>query len=167
MAAGGYLSLRDFDGEISTTSFNTGAITAISLPGLLGQWDDLRIATEAITSGLVAEEGLYVFRTRLTNVNPTSQLAQREQKWLVTYEDTTEFFDAPVNAIPNAGYRKIFNLEIGTADLSAVTLLNDTDIVDLATAPVPAWVSAFEAIARSPYGGAVNVVRINHVGRNS
>ncbi len=83
------------------------------------------------------------------------------------YEDNTQYFDAPVNAIPNAGYKKQFNVEIGTADFTVDNLPNNGDEADLTEASIAAFVTAFEAIARSPYGGAVNVTQILAVGRST
>lgn len=164
--AGGYIQMVDYDGEKSAVSFNTGAVTAVSLPGLLTQFGALRSALEGITLGTVTEEAQYVFKTRLANTPPTDKFAQRENKWLVVYEDATPFFDAPVNAIPNAGYRKVFTMEIPTADLSLLPDDPQGSELDLAGTEAAAFVTAFEAIARSPYGGNVNVLKIQAVGRN-
>lgn len=164
---GGSFTLMDYDREKSPMGFNTAAITAASLPATLTQFGNLRTAIQGIVLGVVSNEDLYVNRTKLTNVPPTDPSAQRERKWLVKYEDTTQFFDAPVNAIPNAGYQKLFNVEIGTADFTAANLPNNGDEADLTNAAIAAFVTAFEALARSPYGGAVNVVQILAVGRNN
>lgn len=166
MTSQGYLSFLDHSGESSAASFITGDITAVSLPGFLTQWGDLRTAIEGITLGTIQEEAAYVFKTRLSNTKPTDQNAQRERKWLVTYEDNLPFFDDPVNAIPNAGYRKVFNIEIPTADASLLPANLETEQVDITGTEMAAFVTAFEAIARSPYGGTVNVLKIELVGRN-
>jgi hypothetical protein len=166
MTASGYFSIMDRSRERSAFSFLTGDVTAVSLPGLLTQFGALRTATDAIILGVIQEEAQYVFKTKLSNSVPVDPNAQRERKWLVTYEDTTQLFDDPVNAIPNAGYRKVFNIEIPTADASLLPTDIETDFVSLAQAAIAPWVTAFEAIARSPYGGDVNVLTIEMVGRN-
>jgi hypothetical protein len=165
MAGFGSFTLIDHNNEQTTTSFYTGNITAVSLPGTLTAFGALRTAIEGITLGVVSKESLKVFDTPLGNTPPTDQNAQRERKWLVVYEDNLPFFDAPVNAIPNEGYRKKFTFEIGTADI-ATRLIPNTDRADLTNLGVAAFVSAFESIARSPYGGTVNVLEIRAVGRN-
>lgn len=157
----------DYDREKSPMGFNTAAITAASLPGTLTQFGALRTAIEGITLGSISDEALYVNRTKVTNIPATDASAQRERKWLVKYEDTTEFFDAPVNAIPNAGYKKQFNVEIGTADFTTANLPNNGDEALLSQTQIAAFVTAFEALARSPYGGAVNITQILAVGRNN
>lgn len=164
---GGSFTLMDYNREKASVGFNTAAITAVSIAGTLTQFGALRAAIEGITLGVVAAEALYVNRTKLSNVPPASVLAQRESKWLVVYEDTTEFFDDPVNSIPNAGYRGIFNVEIPTADLAGVTMVTNTDDADITVGPMATFVTAFEALVKSPYGGDVNVTRVIHVGRNT
>lgn len=163
---GGYFTVMDYDREVATVSFNTAAITAVSLPGTLTQFGALRTALQGIIAGVLVGEGLYVNRTKLANTPPTDEDAQRERKWLVTYEDTTEFFDPPTNAIPNAGYRQLFSAEIPAAD-PVGRLLENTDIADLDNEDIDDFVTAWEALVKSPYGGAVNVVRITLVGRNT
>lgn len=165
MAGFGSFTLMDHNRELTNVSFYTGNITAVSLPDTLTEFGALRTAIEGITLGTVTKESLKVFDTKLGNSPPSDQNAQRERKWLVVYEDNLPFFDDPVNAIPNEGYRKVFTFEIGTADI-ANRLIANTDEADLTNAAVAAFVTAFEAIARSPYGGTVNVLQIRAVGRN-
>lgn len=165
MAGYGSFTLLDHNREQSTMSFYTGNITAVSLPGTLTDFGALRTAIEGITLGVVSKESLKVFDTPLANDPPADQNAQRERKWLVVYEDSLPFFDAPVNAIPNEGYRKRFTCEIGTADIAG-RLIPNTDRADLTNTGIASFVTAFENIARSPYGGTVNVLEIRAVGRN-
>ena len=165
MGSQGYLSFKDFGGEPAAVSINTGNITAVSLPGTLTQWGAFRDATDAITLGTITDEALYAFKTKLSNEKPADKNAQRERKWLVSYEDNTAFFDV-LEAIPNAGYHKIFNLEIPTADASKLPADIDTDQVSLAQPEIADWVEAFEALAKSPYGGDAHVLKIELVGRN-
>jgi phospholipase/lecithinase/hemolysin len=165
MAGYGSFSFLDHNGERSNMQFYTGNVTAASLPGLLTQWGTLRSAIDGITLGTISQEELSVFRTKISNALPSDANAQRERKWLVVYEDTTEFFDAPINAIPNEGYRKVFTFELPTAALVG-NLQPNSDQADLTTPAMSAFVNAFEAVARSPYGGAVNVLKLVAVGRN-
>lgn len=164
MAGFGGFTIVDYTRETSRTSFNTGNITAVSLPATLTQFGALRGAIENIILGVVKQEYLQVFNTRLSNVLPGDINAQVERKWLVTYEDNQAFFDAPANLIPNAAFGKVYSFEIGTADLAAVTFQGTTDEVDIAVGAAATFVTAFEAIARSPYGGTVRVLEMTHVG---
>lgn len=164
----GFFTLRDYSGESATMGFNTGVITAGNLAGVLTQFGALRTAIAAISLCEVAKEGLSVFRTNLSYTNPTDPNAQRERKWLVEYRDATEYFDAPTNSIPNEGFGKPFNVEIPGADLDLTdVLLPGTDIVDLTQTQIAAFVTAFEALVKSPHGGAVEVFRITHIGKNT
>lgn len=165
MAGYGSFSFLDYNSERSNMQFYTANVTATSLPGLLAEWGTLRNAIQGIILGTIAQEELSVFRTRLSNALPNDANAQRERKWLVVYEDVTEFFDAPVNAIPNEGYRKVFTFEIPTARLTGL-LKPNSDEADLNAPAVQAFVNAFEQTARSPYGGRVNVLKMVAVGRN-
>lgn len=158
-------TMLDYSREKAHFSFPTGEVTAVSLPDLLTEVGALRTAIEGITLGVVSDERLSVFDTNLTNVPPASELAQIEAAWLVQYEDVTEFFDDPVNAIPNEGFAKVFTLTIGTADIVG-RLQTNSDLANLANAGIAAFVTAFEETARSPYGGNVNVLKITYVGRN-
>lgn len=164
MAGYGGFSIIDYDNERSSTAFTTGNITAVSIAGTLTQFGALRTAVDGIILGTISTETLKVFETKISNTTPASKQAQRETKWLVVYEDNLPFFDDPVNAIPNEGYKKVFTLEIPTADLSL--LVASTDLMEIGSGAGATFVTAFEAIARSPYGGTVNVLEVRHVGRN-
>lgn len=160
-------NMLDYSREESGFSIATGEVTAVSIAGLIDEVGDLRAAIEGITLGVVADEGLSVFDTNLSNTPPTNPLAQVESAWLVTYEDVTAFFDDPVNAIPNEGYGRLFTLTIGTAEIAAAgRLAPNSDFAVLTETGMAAFVTAFETTARTPYGGAANVVSVRHVGRN-
>lgn len=159
------ITLADYNFETSTMSIHTGAVTAVSLPGLLTDIADLKAAVLALTLGNIWADMLRAFKTPGPNsgVAPTDQNAQVERKWLVTYRDNLQFFDAPVNAIPNAGFGKIFNLEIATAN--AALLTDNSEFLNLTADEGLDFVTAFESIARSPYGGTTEVISIELVGR--
>jgi len=160
-------SMLDYSREKSSFGLATGEVTAGSLPGLLTQVGTLRAAIEGITLGVVSDETLSVFNTNLSNTPPASALAQVESCWLVQYEDILPFFDDPVNAIPNEGFGRVFTITIPTADIApAGRLAPNSDEAVLTETAIAAFITAFEATARSPYGGTVNVVKITHVGRN-
>ena len=166
MSVGGQynLSVRDYGGQIGSTTILTGAVTAVSLPGLLTQYGALRTAIAGIIDGVPSSENAHVFDTILSAAEPTSEYAQRGTKWIVNYHDNLQFFDAPVNAIPNAGYLKPFSIELPTAKLSL--LEEGSEELDLSVTAVAAFVTAFEAIARSPYNGTVEVDSIKYVPRS-
>ena len=160
----GYTML-DYSREKKGFGLATGNVTAASLPGLLTEVGALRTAVETITLGVVSDESLSVFNTNLSNTPPANALAQIESDWLVVYEDVLPFFDDPVNAIPNEGFGRLFTLTIPTADI-ATRLLPASDEANPADAGIIAFKAAFEAVARSPYGGTTKVRSMTFVGRN-
>jgi len=150
----GVLSIRDYSKELSRFTVNFAGITVGNLGDILSQWGALKTATDAIILGVEAKEQLVLDNTILSAAVPASPFAQRELKLEITYVgDTTQ---------------KVFQLEIPTPDLAALTL-NNTDEVVLADGGVmAAWVTAFETIAKSPDDDTetVTVVQALVKGRN-
>lgn len=156
-------TLTDYNGEVSTTNIRVGAVTAVSLPGLLTDIAAMTAAIDDLVLGVRKSDSLRAFRTPGSNALASDPNAQVERKWLVTYDDITAFFDPPVNAIPNAGFGNVFSIEIGTADAS---LLDDnSEYLDLTAGEGLAFVTAFQNMARTPYGGEPRVLSIQLVGR--
>lgn len=152
------MTYTDKTGESTTVKIYNDAVTAVSIAGYLTQLGTLRAATDAITLGQ---------RSRSTWVGDaddspvdTSTLpntAQRENKLLVTYEDTTT--------------HEHYQLTIGTLDLTKVEFVpGGKDAIRLdAPTEIVDWITAFEAIASPPEAPAngVNVISMRFVGRNS
>lgn len=159
------LSLRDWEGSVGDVQINTGLVTALTLPALLTQIGALRTSIEGITIGVASNESQNVFDTILSQDLPASEYAQRGNKWFVSYHDNTQFFDAPVNAIPNAGYLKPFHIMIPTADNSL--LEDNVKLLDITTGAGLTFKTAFEAMAKSPYGGSVKLDYVEQTNVNS
>jgi len=140
----------DYSEEESSFKFHNGAITPVSLAGYLTQFAALRTATENIVLGNISHDMWVGDRTNYANAAPTDENAQRERKWLVRYEGTTS--------------HSVYTATIPTADLVG-RLLPDSDEADLTDPQIAAWITAFEAIARTPEDEAVNVIDIEAVGR--
>lgn len=147
----GSFTLMDASAEKSNFTFYFGAVTALNIAGFLAQFADLRAATQALTLGNLVQDQWVGDSTRYGNTPPTNVNAQRERKFLVSYEGTTTL--------------SLYQLEIPTADLAG-RMLPGTDMVDMSNAQVATWITAFETLCRTPEGEAVNVVSIRHVGRN-
>ena len=156
-------TIIDYNGEKTAFGVAVGNVTAASLPGLLTDIAALRAAVLNMILGNVDSDQLRAYRTPGSGFYPTDPNAQVERKWLVTYRDNQAFFDDPVNAIPNAGFGKYFNVEIGTAD--ATLLTDNQEFLALDSTEGAAFVTAFEDMARSPYGGTTLVISIELVGR--
>jgi hypothetical protein len=150
----GSFSFLDFSEERSSMTFHFGEITAASIPGFLTEFGAFRTATEAISMGTLVSDTWVGDHTKYSNVAPSDPNAQRERKWLVMYEDVTSL--------------AMYRLEIPCADHDlAGVLLPGTDNVDLTQTEIAAWITAFEALCRSPEGNNVNVVAIRTVGRTT
>lgn len=145
---------RDFGTETSNVKIYNGAITAASLPGFLTAFGNMRAALEGITLGIASQETWVGDSTVLSAAVPASQEAQREKKWLVRYHDTVT--------------QKKYTLEVPTADLTAVTLLANSDFADLAAAPLSTFKTQFDGFARCPDSdvNAVVLDSVQFVGRN-
>lgn len=151
----GMFKIRDYSNETSTVKFYNGAITAASLPGYLTNFGALKSAVQGITSGIIASESWVGDNTVLSQAAPATPVAQRENKWLVTYEGDTS--------------QKLYQMTVPAADITnAALFLANSDDADLASAPMAAFVTAFETIARTPDSDTetVTVKSIRYVGRN-
>lgn len=157
------LAISDYNGEVGTASMETGNITALSLAGTLSDITAWRSAVENIITGIPKSDTLRAYSTRISNALPADPVAQVEIKWLVTYDDITPFFDDPVNAIPNAGFGKIFNREIPTADITL--LVGNSEFLDITAGAGLAFATATNQLGRSPYGGRIRVLSVQFVGR--
>ena len=149
----GQFTVLDHSEETSSTKFYFGAVTAVSIAGFLTQFGNLRTALGNIILGTIQKESWTGDSTVLSNAAPSDSAAQIELKWLVSYEGNTS--------------KKKFRTELPTPDTSK--LIPGTDKADLTDTDIAAYVTAFEAIAKSPDDDteAVNVLDITLVGRNN
>lgn len=154
MAAKHYagVTILDYSEETSQTSFSIGAITAVSIAGFLTQFGTWKTALGNIILGTVAKDRWVGDATDISNTPPVSANAQVELKWLVQYEGATT--------------KKKFRQELPTADPSKT--IPGTDKADLTDTDIAAYVTAFEAVAKSPDDDteSVNVLDMSLVGRN-
>jgi len=146
-------TILDYSNEKSTTKIYNGPITVGTIAGFLTAFGNLRTAIEDIIRGEIASEAWVGDRTVLTSTPPTDEEASREAKWLVRYVGNTS--------------DKIFTLEIATP-LKTGNMLPMSDFADLTSTDMAAFVTAFEAIAKSPEDDTegVTVQSIQFVGRN-
>lgn len=143
------ISMHDRSGEPTSWSFNTiddmqdeGATEATLVT--------LITATNALIDGVLNR---YNFtRTHRVSNAKSSAAGQREEKFLVTYEDT-------VTLVP-------YTFELPCRKSALIPPIN-TDEYDITAAPFAAWVAAFEAHAASPDGNPVNVTSIRLMGKNT
>lgn len=164
-------TMNDYNKEASVFSINVQDVNPANLADLLTKRDALKTAIDAITRGIFVQSTVTDKATYNSASTPAGDTqANREIKWLITYEDGTEFLDAPDDTIYNAGFRKVFKLELGTANL-ALRQDNDSVVYTRGGAhnvqAVADFVTALEAVLKSPYGGVGVVLRIEDVGRSS
>jgi len=148
-----FLTWQDFGREKSTQRLTTVDLTAANFDAQVTARGNLLSATTAMVMGTLNRQG-YGDVTISSNTPPVSVEAQREKKWLVTYEDTVT--------------GKLYQTEIPTADLGADHLQVNTDNADFNSSDWIAYIAAFEAVVRAPDDPShtVNVIRAEFVGRN-
>lgn len=112
---------------------------------------DLLAAIQAIVIGELNKERIVLSDTFSSNAPAASPLAQRENKWLVTYVDSVT--------------NKLYRGEIPTADLTLLT--GNSESLDLSAGVGLTFKQKFEAIVKSPDNNAVDVVSVTFVGRSS
>lgn len=171
MPTQGFVTIEDRDREISTTSFWLQDVGAGNYGSVTQDLDEIKDAIITVTRGVVRQTGFTkTFLESFAVV--TDAEAQRENKWLVSYRDTTQFLDV-ANTIANPGYGKIFNVEVATAKLTGL-LLDDRGVMDINDGGVgEAFKDVLQANLRSPYNNSaastptIEVLEVAHVGRNN
>lgn len=144
---------RDYSGEASSFFVNTAPIDAASIAGIETALGTLKTAVGNITLGQLAQERLQ--KANVVSIEPASDTgAAREKKWLVIY-----------HAASNP--TKLYRVELPCADTSGTHLQTNSDEADYADADIAAFISGFEAVAKTPDTGAAVTVKSMHlVGRN-
>lgn len=139
--------------ETTTMSVPVTTLTPANVAAQITLANNLQTAVAGITLGnFLKSESTYA--RNLLGVGPAaSNLAQRENKWLMRYHDNTT-------------YQK-FQVSIGTADLSL--LPDGSEFLDLEGTEGAALKTAFEAVVVSPADSThtVTLDSVQFVGRNS
>jgi len=152
MATNNTFQITDYSNEKS--SFGVVSVTA-NAGNLAAQQTlaaNLAAAVDDLTIGELTKQQMALVILD-TPAIPTSPYAQRELKWLVQYQGN------------DSG--KLFSTEIAAPDITDNVVPN-TDVADLTSDDWAAFVTAFEAYAKSPDNGteAVTVIGARLVGRN-
>jgi len=146
------LTFTDYSQENSSFGFQSSALTAGNIAGQTGALATLAGATEALSIGHLSKQ--QVSQVLIDDYGvPTNVYAQREMKWLVSYQSVTS--------------GKLWSLEIPAPDLTD-NLVAGTDTADLTSTDWAAWVSAFVSVAKAPddITDSVVVLGAKLVGRN-
>lgn len=152
MATSTVFTLLDFSDETSTVSMQGVTLTAANFDAQATLFNAVNSALFNLTLGVEHKHQRSIV-TIGSSTPPTDPYAQRELKWLMTYSGNTS--------------GKEFQIEIPTPDLTD-NLVPGTDLADLSSTDWAAFVTAFEAYAKSPDNGteAVTVQSARLVGRN-
>lgn len=135
--------------EKGRTAFHIVDLTAGNLVATQALLATLLTSIQAIVLGELNRERIILSDTLSSSSAANSPLAQRENKWLVTYEDATTHF--------------LYRGELPTADLSLLS--GNSEFLDLTAGPGQAFKNAFEAVVKSRANNAVTVVSVKFVGR--
>lgn len=138
-------SYADRSNEISTASFYVdGASADTASAAITAAMDNISVGIRRRTD--IVDP--YAF----SNATPTSTIANRESKMLVSYEDTVTF--------------KRYVMTVPMPNLTSMLILAGTDLFDMTDEPLAAFITAFEANAKTQDGNPVNVLSCKVVGRN-
>jgi len=146
------LAFRDYGNELTSTTVQLPTLNAGNLAANLVLIQELGVDIGGLVIGATDHSQVHLDKVGGNAAPPTDVNAQRERKWLVRYRDTVT--------------GKAYNIEIGTAKLSGL-LKPNSDQADLTQTEWTDFISAFEGIAVSPDGNAVEVLEAFHVGRST
>jgi len=141
------LGLRDSSNEVSSTKWNVGDLTVLTLGAALTQMGALETATDNVTIGAIASSAFGDSDSR-AYVRPSDAQAQRGIKWTVSWEDAVTFSKG-TNTIP-------------TANLDLLPMVGGVRVedLDLSAGAGAALKAAIEALCKSPAGNALTVLRV-------
>lgn len=157
------VTYMDHNREKSTVSVAIPTVGALNFDSTIVLINALLAAAANIAGGVINNRVLSIPQAPSGAV-PATEIAQREGKWLIGYTDTQAELAA---GVANPLFGKRYTTSLAAADLAG-NLSPNSDFADLDDGGVvAAFVTAFEAVARSPAGGTVEVNYIKHVGRNT
>jgi len=144
--------ITDYSNEKSTTTLNTTVLTAGNFAAQQTLAAALAAAIEDLTIGELTKQ-INSVPLLDTPAIPTNPYAQREMKWLVSYQGDVS--------------GKLFSSEIAAPDITDNVVPN-TDTADITSTDWAAFVTAFEAYVKSPddVTETVTVIGARLAGRN-
>ena len=144
--------ITDYSNEKSNFTVYAPVLTAANFTAEQALAATLAGTIDALTIGELTKQVALVPVVD-TPAIPTDPYAQRELKWLVRYQGNAS--------------GKMFSIEIAAPDITGNVVVN-TDVANLASGDWAAFVTAFEAYAKSPDDLAedVTVIDARVLGRN-
>jgi len=147
------IQFTDESNEKSTFGVTSTPLTSANFDAQQTAFTALRTASQALSLGDISQYAIATLVNPAFTV-PTDPFAQRELKWLVSYVGNTS--------------GKTFQVEIPVADIGNDHKVPGSDLAALADADWVAFITAFEAFAKSPDDAteSVTVTTAKLVGRN-
>lgn len=143
---------EDESSELSVMDFRIREMNASTIAALLTELAALGTAIDDLSSGTLRKSQAMQDSSTFGTPNPVDPNAQRERKWRVEFIDT-------VNG-------KSGKVEIPVAFVDANVKVPGSDLADMSDTKWIAFVTAFEATARTVDGNVLEVQRAVLVGRN-
>lgn len=166
MADSASWTIVDYDGQKGSFAINTVPLSGANLAAQEALLDTLRGTFDDIIDGVVQAQHINITDRYLpSTTKATDPEAQRGNKWRVDAYDNTQLLGA---GIPNPSYLKTFQYDLPTANLELrVENENDVWVEGSATnvAEFDPFVAAFEAVAKSPNAGSLQVTQVVAVTR--
>lgn len=128
------LQFTDYSNEKSSLTVHSVARTAANFDGQATLAAALSVAAGVLSIGDLTRRSVMDVLLDSPSI-PANAFAQRELKWLVSYQGDTE--------------GKLYSLEIPCPD-AAGNLVVGTDLADVTSTPWVNFIAAFEAYARAP-----------------
>jgi len=146
------ITYRDYSDELSTMRLRAPTISAANFDAQNTLRDTLVTAIGNVTLGVMAKQQVNIIDAT-SSLTPASSAAQRELKWLVKYRGTDGV---------------TYNAEIACPDITDDTLLaGNSDLWDPSDASWVTFIAAFEALVIDSDDGAVVILEVRLVGRNT
>lgn len=146
------ITITDNSQENSSFGYTSTPLTAGNIVAQTALHIALSDATEDLTIGHLSKQQVAQVLVDDPGV-PSNVYAQREMKWLVTYQGVTS--------------GKKFQTEIAAPNLTD-NIVPNTDVADITSTDWAAWITAFVGVAKSPDDPAESVIVLSAklVGRN-
>lgn len=155
MASYLHVQYKDSSEQKSGMTFRTRDVTAANLDAVNAEFSTLRSELDLWTLGNLQNYETTQNRSFVSNGAASSNLAIRENKVLLEYEDNVT--------------NQVYQMELPIVDLSTAGMwinANKKKLMNSAHANYTSFKAAFEATVRSPDGNAVTFKGGHVVGRN-
>jgi len=147
------IQFTDYSNEKSTVTVNGEELSAANFDAQATEASALSVAIGVLSIGSLTQRAVTNVILDSPDI-PTNPFAQRELKWLVSYQGDTS--------------GKKYSMEIPCAALTG-NVVAGSDLADLTSTPWVNFIAAFEAYARAPDNltETVSFISARVVGRNS